>query len=682
MKRITLICVLLAVFSLVLYSCEETTGKGNLKVILDTSAGNNTKTIKPDDKTSTVVKYNIRGTGPGGKTFSKDSASKSVTIEGLSMGNWTIAATGYNSSSSPIITGSKTFTFSNTSKTVTVNMSSYSGSGSLHIDFKWDSEITDPVLEVVLEGNGTPITGKYKPTDKSNTYSYSKNNLPAGSYTLRAYLYNTEIPITGCVEAVQIVNDQETDGSISLSSASSSQEERESLYIINKNGNLITGHFSLSGSSSLSKILEARKEQTVNLVLDSTIPDSEQLSVSWYLDGVSVKEPEKLLQEGSSLTVTPDVGTHVLNAIVFNSSSGSTGSLSWKFTAKTMAQKGQAVLLDSIGLDNTEKLVLAADSIISVLPDGFFLLVTPSRSTMQVFSIFNNKVLLAPNQTYNATDPNLTWLGNVTGVYSDSKMNYFVLQDGINSVHIMYFNPTSCSVSLAYYKNSPLAYVNVCSDPPAFMNNITSVGMIPTTGNGGKIFFGVSGDMPKEMLGLVTSASEVTAFGTSTKDTGMNNIISIDGTSALIGVIVENNILKYAKLGNATVSSSWSTLEITNLTNVNEVTFLNSNFVLFSSPNALRIYEYYPSASQWVNKSLIDTQSTDTAISPDGAYIYVADNGGNLASYRSGLSDNFAQLGIEQLETALTQLVYGADHLVGLDATGNLYTFEIAQEDN
>ena len=68
----------------VLVSCAENPGTTTMRLILSTERSGESRTIMPQDSTLLdVTKYTVSGTGPNGKTFTRNSDSSSVEIEGL-----------------------------------------------------------------------------------------------------------------------------------------------------------------------------------------------------------------------------------------------------------------------------------------------------------------------------------------------------------------------------------------------------------------------------------------------------------------------------------------------------------------------------------------------------------------------------------------------------------------------
>lgn len=596
------------------------------------------------------------------------------------MGVWTVSATGYNSESSSIVSGSKTFSFNNANSTVYIGLNSQSGTGSLQADIKWEKTISDPRLEIIIEHDGTTEKEEYAPGSNSSSYKYIKNNLQAGSYTLIANIYNSDNHVTGLAEAVQIINNRTTSGTVELMGPEKASSKSTTLYLTETSGRSLAAHLTASGFKSLPSTLEAGKEQVINLVLDSTLINSNTYQVYWYLDGTLAKK-DKELTNSNNLTITPSVGDHILCLIINDAHSETCASMYYRFTAKTNASEGSAAYVSTLS-QSQSKIVLASDSLIGALPNNHFLIVTPSRSSMQVVSIYNNAILLSANQTYNATDLRFPWLSQVSAIYSNPNMNFFALITGTNCIHIVRFDLSTEKIDIAIWNEEPLVLSDFVTMPPCFLDNISSIALIPTSGYAGTFFVMDSGPRSEEILRITTSDSEVTKLGTSPKKVSTDKPTCAKGFNNLLAYTTSDGSINIAKLQSESLSSEWSSHTDTQLQNTKDFFFLNQQFVVFETATKLIIYEYYSQQKMWVQVKSIDAKSTALTTSQNGAYIYFTDNELNLFSYKSGLSDNFGKIFTQKLTSNLVKLVSNNSHIVGLDASGNLYIFEIVQEDS
>lgn len=103
-------CILAALAILVVFtSCAESEDTASMRIVLDR---NSSRLIAPPDFPLEVKKYRIDGTGPKNEQISITTAKSSATLDGLTIGQWTLKATGLNEKNDPIVTGSTTFNLS------------------------------------------------------------------------------------------------------------------------------------------------------------------------------------------------------------------------------------------------------------------------------------------------------------------------------------------------------------------------------------------------------------------------------------------------------------------------------------------------------------------------------------------------------------------------------------------
>jgi len=604
--------------------------------------------------------------GPNGKTFSKDSSSKSITIDGLAMGTWTISASGYNSDSVKIVSGSKTFLFDNSSSSVSVQMSTCSGTGSLQISLSWDSKIADSKLKISMLKDGEKTEDIISISSGSSSYTYSKSNLDSGTYLLIAQIYSNDSLVAGMTEVTSIINNKTTSGSISLKAASGSVSYQSS-------SSYFSGQFAVSGCTSLPSELEANKSLQISYVLNNKTLNNSNLTWAWYLNGTLVS---------NSSTYSPasmDIGDYILSVVVSNSIKSE--SFFYKFSVKAKAKKGSAILASTISYKST-KLTLASDTLLGALPGGHFILVSPSRSTMQLFSIYKNTVSTTSDSTYNATDMRFTWLPQVTKIYTNPSMNFFAMQTEQNCLHILYFNQKTEKIELALWNEEPLCLTDFVSFPPAFFDNITTVSLIPSGDYAGMIFIFDSGDRSKELFGIQTTASEIKNLGTSSLLDDMKIFVCSDGFSELLGTVTDADVLKFANVKNGTLTSAWYSFSDDKISDIKSFKFLNSRYAFLANDSTIKIYEYYSQRKIWVSRTTVNQDNKCICLSSDSAYIYTSDSEGALLTYKSGLSDSFGKIYTQETDEPITQLEINNLSVLGLDDSGNLYIFEIVQEDS
>lgn len=85
MRRFNAFLFVLIVVML-LVSCSENPGTTTMKLVLSTKVEEGSRTLLPTDSTLIdVTKYTVSGVGPNGKTFTRNTDSSSVEIEGVAI---------------------------------------------------------------------------------------------------------------------------------------------------------------------------------------------------------------------------------------------------------------------------------------------------------------------------------------------------------------------------------------------------------------------------------------------------------------------------------------------------------------------------------------------------------------------------------------------------------------------
>jgi hypothetical protein len=160
-------------------------GSGTVNLVIPSGE----KTIQPSDSAIAITGYTVSGTGPEGSTLSETRWTGSrFTIENLLAGSWTLLVTGRNDSDQIVAQASIVVTIvsgSTVSASVTLSPPTGSGStGSFSLSLTWSS----PLMVTAVGGTISPLGGgtgeNYTATIIGDTASYSRTDLPAGSYLL------------------------------------------------------------------------------------------------------------------------------------------------------------------------------------------------------------------------------------------------------------------------------------------------------------------------------------------------------------------------------------------------------------------------------------------------------------------------------------------------------------------
>ena len=443
MKRNTIIIVAFVLVAL-LASCSDNPGTTTMRLILATGSESSSRTLSPSDSSLLdVSKYTITGTGPNGKTFTKSSDSDSVTIEGLTIGDWTVTAKGLNSANTEIVSGSLTFRLTATPTPQTIVLDTLIGTGSFRFSIDWSlCDVANPEVEAYLTGpdmksKEVPLAVTVNPTTKTAVMSES---LASGSYLLRVLLFDGNTQVSGLVEAVRISNGTSTEGSHVFHF--NELGPNTLMYIKDATGVPIKG--SLSVADAPNEFVSETEYTCVFAFGSPETVNSDGLTIDWYYDGLFVQSCS-LDNTGSSLAFTPTVGLHRIDAVVYNRKLGSTGSASYSFTTVPNGANGELSLLSD---DAASSMTVDSSSMVAALSGDRFVVVSPSAGEIYLCTVSSGALNVV--KKYGLS--NFEWISDTKHVFSDPTMDYVVFTDdyqGKESISILHFNSTSNTLSNA-----------------------------------------------------------------------------------------------------------------------------------------------------------------------------------------------------------------------------------------
>ncbi len=403
----------LCLVALLALSCsdEGTAARSSLHLNMDSSKALQ-RTLVPDDTPLSVSRYVVEGDGPQGSTFSIVSINAAVEVQGLLIGNWDLTAVGQNAQGIDLVRGTRTVSLTKEPTQAVIELDTLSGTGVMDVEFYWDStQISDATLSVWLEDSAevrTKLTPKVN--NSANGSVQYTSTLPAGSYLLQAQLNSAEIRVAGCVEVVRIVGAKATEAHIEL---------RLDKYSDIPNSVTLLDHLGTPIVCTIGGITEsmvAQQSATATLTAEGAQP----IQVAWYLDG----EP---MPGNQSCTFTPSSGTHRLDVIAKGALLASSGSASISFTATVDGEPGIPTLVNRV-VDNTNGMNIGMGAQVAFLPDGKFLLASPTHQTLQVCRIVRDSVEVI--HTYTTADS--FNLAGVASLYADPLTYRVVISNSIN----------------------------------------------------------------------------------------------------------------------------------------------------------------------------------------------------------------------------------------------------------
>jgi hypothetical protein len=293
--------------------------------------------ISPPGQSLLISGYTVSGTGPNGNTFSVSTNSTQVDINGLIIGTWEIAVTGFNQQGTAMARGTASHHLTTSNNTVEVVLNEFIGEGSVNIGFDWiDPAYPNIALDLKLKAQGgveeTITEGKtLYPASASARYEAV---LPTGSYDLAFILYSNGTRIAGGVVALRILDgytsqeeitilvDQETPEATGLQISTDVVDPVlgtiQGIPATILPNTSVTATFSRGGGGGPGAVM-----------------------VDWYLDGSHVAS-------GNSIEFSTYTGPHRLDAIAKTEHLGSVGSETLPFRATVESQQGIPVIVSSV----------------------------------------------------------------------------------------------------------------------------------------------------------------------------------------------------------------------------------------------------------------------------------------------------------------------------------------------
>lgn len=478
---------LLVLASLSLASCKEDPARSTLRLTLQKTQESTEKSLVPTGIPLEVTKYVVHGTGPQGNTFSVESANSSLEIEGLLIGNWDLYAVGQNSSGVDLVEGTESFLLTAEPTNAVVQLNTLKGTGTMTINFQWDTQkISNASIELSVT-NQAGVKTAVAPTisnlaNGSATYSAF---YPAGSYTVQARLYSGSIAVAGCAEAVRIVGNKITEGTITLD-LDKFAEIPSSLTLINKVGTPI--ECSINGLSSTMIALQS----TTAEISTTNISDNGDLDISWFLDGEQIAT-------GLDCTFVPSSGTHRLDVIATGALLASSGSASFTFQATVGGTPDIPVLVTEVA-DGTDGLYVAGDTKVAFLPDGKVLLASATHNSLQVCRIVRDTMEVI--RSYSASD-DFNTVG-ITDILVDPNSYRVAIADAATPGIALYqYDASDATLTKLFYRDN-VKYTKSDGSTLTF----SDINMLALDGSDGTLYCTVPGSSDLPMSNIYATNAE------------------------------------------------------------------------------------------------------------------------------------------------------------------------------
>ena len=591
----TLLCVLLSLLMMLCSCSEDVSGTGTMTIML---YQNGVKTISPDQNVETVTKYIVRGTGPGGKTFTRNSTSSTVVMDGLPMGHWDLSAGAYSSKSKELANGSISVELDAEQVSFSMGLDRIRGSGSVQLRIDWDSSLTDVKLEISMSDNSGSRVGQTRITPQSGSgyTTWTSAQVPDGSYFISISLYSGSNLVCGTCEAVKILADERTTGNINLTSDPEWDAGKTS--------------FRLEG---LYDVMPSSEQHRVNLISQSNIPDFSDYSIAWFLDSVQLQDT------GTSVVFTPNTGTHVLSAVITKLSDLSIQSVSAKFVSKPQGASGLATFGFSIGKDVLGDYISATD-------DDCYVSINSQTGIMTLFRVASNTIQIL--DTVKATDLGWEWLGDVNGLWGNASMSFFSSADEMQNISVMHVNSEK-RIEMALDGEKEERIESTLDIPLISLSGIENCSAFPTSSGAGSFLF-----FPPSSRALIetTDSSGISSRCGLVLPAGVSSFAILEGRgSSLVCAGKDSDVLWCAGFDGVGKTTDWYSTRMP-LGSIKQAKFLTENLLLVTDGDAVvlcsRSDDYY-----WKSKKNVSTKACDIKVYEFGPYFYVLESPDTVASY-------------------------------------------------
>ena len=319
-RRVILVILLfiaLIAFLILAVSCDtdEDSGLSRLEIRIEEDENSGSKTIMPSLTLMEISKYSVSGTGPDGATFGPViSSENTLSIQNLVAGSWEISAKALNVENNEVASGTGTVEISQGDNSAVVVLDKMTGTGTLQLDFSWDSSICSETvmkLSITLEDSKGELITKIRDVFTSDCNTSVVMNAPAGSHILNVKVMDSKGFIgIGATDAVRIISNTRSTGSVRLETYKPNQSSGNGTEIRIQNNIGFPMNFYIDYSP---KNPVKGRYVTLTACCDS-LPSgvsSDDLIYQWYKDG----EVRQLDMRGS-FSIAAESGLHRYDVIV------------------------------------------------------------------------------------------------------------------------------------------------------------------------------------------------------------------------------------------------------------------------------------------------------------------------------------------------------------------------------
>lgn len=424
MKKKYSILFIFLISTIFLFSCENKPFTSSITLNINKENIKKDKSILPEDIPLDVTQFTITGKGPSkNDTFSINTRDNKTTIKGLNIGRWELVAVGKNSDGLLLVSGTTTVNIEKNPTTAIIELNKLVGTGNISINYQWDSNLIknpDLKLELINQNNE-----KIKATPTSIDYDQGiatyESVAKAGSYTLNSKLYDGDILLSGCIEAIRVVMNKTSSGNISFKLNEDNQiiTSDESIILNNQAGVPITCTI-----NNVNEVIPYNQKIYPEIIENNNFPLNE-ISIDWYLDGI-------LIGSGENCSLSPSIGFHRLDVVLNNGDIGSTSSAFKNFEVVINSPAYLPTVVSTIK-HGDNGYYIGSNMHLEFLPDNKLLSYCGDTNTIQICRIINNTIEVL-NTYNNSIDMPLS---NVVDIKVDDIRNrVFISESTTNTISI------------------------------------------------------------------------------------------------------------------------------------------------------------------------------------------------------------------------------------------------------
>lgn len=274
------------------------------------------RTIMPNATFLQTKRYSISGVGPSGATLGPLlCAENSLSIDDIAIGAWQMTVKALNAENNELSSGTATLQIHKGVNEGTIVLDTIPGEGSLQLSFVWKSDITLKTsfkICISVEDSKGNVVSRAKTVLTAECGTTMSVNLAAGSHVLTVMAMEEDgSAIAGATEAIRIVSNTRSDGTITLKSPGKESEDSKASLAVsldNRVGSPMGFYIDYYPKNPVAKQVMTLKSCI------SDIPDNvdrNTLSYQWYKDGVPQRDGV-----GCNYIIVTSAGTHRYDVVV------------------------------------------------------------------------------------------------------------------------------------------------------------------------------------------------------------------------------------------------------------------------------------------------------------------------------------------------------------------------------